>query len=46
MNIQQTQYRKARRSGISLFEVMIAILIAAIGVFGVLVLIPFAWETC
>jgi hypothetical protein len=31
-----------RRRGISLFEVLISILVAAIGVFGVLVLIPFA----
>ncbi len=34
--------RAARRAGISLFEVLISILVAAIGVFGVLVLIPFA----
>jgi hypothetical protein len=33
------------RHGISLFEVLVAILVAAIGVFGVIVLIPFAWET-
>ena len=34
-----------RRRGISLFEVLIAILVAAIGIFGVILLIPFAWET-
>ncbi len=33
------------RRGISLFEVLISILVAAIGVFGVLVLIPFAART-
>ena len=34
-----------RRRGISLFEVLIAILVAAIGILGVILLIPFAWET-
>jgi hypothetical protein len=34
--------RASRRSGISLFEVLISILVAAIGVLGVLVLVPFA----
>lgn len=33
---------RQNRRGISLFEVLISILVAAIGVFGVLVLIPFA----
>lgn len=37
--------RKNRRSGISLFEVLISMLVAAIGIFGVILLIPFAWET-
>ena len=36
---------RRRRHGISLFEVLISILVAAIGVFGVILLIPFAWET-
>ena len=54
MNTQSTNRRQRRlrplrrpigplcRQGISLFEVLISILVAAIGVFGVLVLIPFA----
>lgn len=33
---------KLQRQGISLFEVLISILVASIGVFGVLILIPFA----
>jgi type II secretory pathway pseudopilin PulG len=37
--------RLARRAGISLFEVLVSILVAAIGVFGVILLLPFAWET-
>ncbi len=36
--------RNIKRAGISLFEVLIAMLVAAIGVFGVILLIPFAWE--
>jgi len=37
-----TKLGPARRSGISLFEVLISMLVASIGVIGVLVLIPFA----
>jgi len=33
------------RHGISLFEVLVAILVAAIVVFALIVLLPFAWET-
>ena len=45
MNNSQPLLTRARRAGISLFEVLVAILVAAIGVFGVILLIPFAWET-
>ena len=38
----QTNRRQALRRGISLFEVLISILVASIGVMGALVLIPFA----
>ncbi len=37
-----TNPKSRRRSGISLFEVLISMLVASIGVLGVLVLIPFA----
>lgn len=37
--------RRFHRQGISLFEVLVAILVAAIAIFGLVVLIPFAWET-
>ena len=43
-NLRLNSLRRPRH-GISLFEVLISILVAAIGVFGVILLIPFAWET-
>lgn len=42
MNQFNTHRDRQARRGISLFEVLISILVASIGVFGVLVLIPFA----
>lgn len=43
-NLRRNSLRRPRH-GISLFEVLIAMLVAAIGIFGVILLIPFAWET-
>ena len=43
-NLRRNSLRRPRH-GISLFEVLISMLVAAIGIFGVILLIPFAWET-
>ena len=43
-NLRLNSLRRPRH-GISLFEVLISMLVAAIGIFGVILLIPFAWET-
>ena len=41
-NLRRTPHSRQSRSGISIIEVMTAVVVAMIGVFGVLVLIPFA----